>query len=215
MERWRSSLCEGEDQMAGQLWDVGLMPFQTALFWPPHQSITITMVERDGEQWCRKSTSDNYNARDKIMGTRCTLPIISCISLWLTHPHTPVPPLTTAITGHICEIQNELIWWQQWGLWSVSVFARVLSVCTLLSNVREYLPLTSLLPCKTGTVWRYYCRMKEGQHEHGSISSLLRMGVTEGVEPQFYNNFGLFHHWNCFKSTHASLSIIKVEHPLK
>lgn len=36
--------------------------------------------EERWEQWCRKSRSDNYNARDKIMGTRCTLPIISCIS---------------------------------------------------------------------------------------------------------------------------------------
>lgn len=42
--------------------------------------------EERWEQWCRKSRSDNYNARDKIMGTRCTLPIISCISSWLTPP---------------------------------------------------------------------------------------------------------------------------------
>lgn len=37
-------------------------------------------------RWCRKSSSDNYNARDKIMGTHCTLPIISCISCRLTPP---------------------------------------------------------------------------------------------------------------------------------
>lgn len=76
--------------------------------------------EERWEQWCRKSRSDNYNARDKIMGTRCTLPIISCISCWLTDPH-PVSPQHAhthwqpAITGHICEIQNELIWWQAVG----------------------------------------------------------------------------------------------------
>lgn len=35
--------------------------------------------EERWEHWCRKSRSDNYNARDKIMRTRCTLPIISCI----------------------------------------------------------------------------------------------------------------------------------------
>lgn len=88
--------------------------------------------EERWEQWCRKSRSDNYNARDKIMGTRCTLPIISCISSRLTPPPPPPPPPLSplpywqpAITGHICEIQNELIWRQQWGLWSVSVYAHV------------------------------------------------------------------------------------------
>lgn len=58
MERWRSSQCEGgggEDQMAGRLWDVCLMPFQTALFWPPHQSITITMARRDGSSGAERA----------------------------------------------------------------------------------------------------------------------------------------------------------------
>lgn len=94
--------------------------------------------EERWEQWCRKSRSDNYNARDKIMGTRCTLPIISCISSRVTP--TPQPPITTittttatpplpywqpAITGHICEIQKELIWWQRRGLWSIAEWAHV------------------------------------------------------------------------------------------
>lgn len=57
MERWWSSQCEGggEDQMAGRLWDVCLMPFQTALFWPPHQSITITMARRDGSSGAERA----------------------------------------------------------------------------------------------------------------------------------------------------------------
>lgn len=67
--------------------------------------------EERWEQWCRKSRSDNYNARDKIMGTRRTLPIISCISRRLT----PLPHWQPAITGHICEIQNELIWRRRGG----------------------------------------------------------------------------------------------------
>lgn len=91
--------------------------------------------EERWEQWCRKSRSDNYNARDKIMGTRCTLPIISCISSRLT-PSPLSPYWQPAITGHICEIQNELIWWQQWGLWP-SLCMHVF-VCTVLSNVKEY-----------------------------------------------------------------------------
>lgn len=36
------------------------------------------------EQWRRKSRSDNYYERDKIMGTSLTLPIISRINCWLT-----------------------------------------------------------------------------------------------------------------------------------
>lgn len=47
--------------------------------------------EERWEHWCRKSSSDNYNARDKIMGTRRALPIISCISSRVTSP--PPPPL--------------------------------------------------------------------------------------------------------------------------
>lgn len=99
--------------------------------------------EERWEQWCRKSRSDNYNARDKIMGTRCTLPIISCISCWLTHPHPTYPHWQPAITGHICEIQNELIWWQRWGLWSVSVFACVCLCawfCQMSKNIYFSLP---------------------------------------------------------------------------
>lgn len=187
IEGWRSSQCEGGDQMAGQLWDVGLMPFHSALFWPTHQSITITMAEKDEEQWCRKSTSDNYNARDKIMGTRCTLPIISCISLWLTHPHIPIPPLTTGNHG-------SYLWNPKWINLTTAVGVAIrlcvcpgLSVCIVLSNVREYLPLTSPLPCKTGTAWRDYCRMKEGRRKLGSVSGSLRMGVRERVKHQFKN----------------------------
>lgn len=85
--------------------------------------------EERWEQRCRKSRSDNYNARDKIMGTRRTLQIISCISSRVTPTPTatvfPPPSWQPAITGHICEIQKELIWRQQWGLWSASVCAHV------------------------------------------------------------------------------------------
>lgn len=101
--------------------------------------------EERWEQWCRKSRSDNYNARDKIMGTRCTLPIISCISSRLTPPpHTPPsPPLPywqPAITGYICEIQNELIWWQQWGLWSRLCVCTCLCAefCQMSKNIDSY-----------------------------------------------------------------------------
>lgn len=47
--------------------------------------------EERWEHWCRKSRSDNYNARDKIMGTCRTLPITSCISSPVTSPP-PLPP---------------------------------------------------------------------------------------------------------------------------
>lgn len=43
---------------------------------------------------CRKSCGDNYNARDKIMGTRRARPIIPCISSRVTSPP-PRPPLLT------------------------------------------------------------------------------------------------------------------------
>lgn len=70
--------------------------------------------EERWEQRCRKSRSDNYNAGDKIIGTRCTLPIISCIKSLVT---SLPPPITLLLSpadkrqsrGHICEIQKELI----------------------------------------------------------------------------------------------------------
>lgn len=112
--------------------------------------------EERWEQWCRKSRSDNYNARDKIMGTRCTLPIISCISSRLT-PSPLSPYWQPAITGHICEIQNELIWWQQWGLWSVSVYAHV----CVHSFVKCQRILTCTFPYEVSIwAWHYHCRMK-------------------------------------------------------
>lgn len=86
--------------------------------------------EERWEQWCRKSRSDNYNARDKIMGTRCTLPIISCISSRLTPPHTPPlapPPLLT--TGN----HRSYLWNPKWInlMTAVGVVIR-LCVCTCL-----------------------------------------------------------------------------------
>lgn len=48
--------------------------------------------EERREQRRRKSRSDNYNARDKIIGTRCTLPIISCISSRVTPPQSSLLP---------------------------------------------------------------------------------------------------------------------------
>lgn len=125
--------------------------------------------EERWEQWCRKSRSDNYNARDKIMGTRCTLPIISCISSWLTPPpsslHTPLPNWQPAITGHICEIQNELIWWQQRGvmIWlCVHVFE-----CSFVKCQR-------ILTCtfsfkKSIWTWHHQCRMEVGGTLHWSF----------------------------------------------
>lgn len=53
--------------------------------------------EERWEQWRRKSRSDNYNARDKIIGTRCTLPIISCISSRVTPTRSPQSPLLPSL----------------------------------------------------------------------------------------------------------------------
>lgn len=155
--------------------------------------------EERWKQWCRKSRSDNYNARDKIMGTRCTLPIISCISCWLTHPHQPYPHWQPAITGHICEIQNELIWWQQWGLWSLSAYVCVSDCVHGFVNVKEYLPLASLLKCKIGIAWQHHWRMKRREATSTAIyvSSYLRMGVINQVNPNLRTNiFWLSHQRN-------------------
>lgn len=57
--------------------------------------------EERWEHWCRKSSGDNYNARDKIMGTRRTLPIISCISGRVTSPPPPLPPPDNRQSGVI------------------------------------------------------------------------------------------------------------------
>lgn len=56
--------------------------------------------EERWEQWCRKSRSDNYNARDKIIGTRRTLPIISCISSRVTPTRSPQSPLLPSPTDN-------------------------------------------------------------------------------------------------------------------
>lgn len=48
---------------------------------------------------CRKSCGDNYNARDKIMGTRRARPIIPCISSRVTSPPHRPPLLTTRNQG--------------------------------------------------------------------------------------------------------------------
>lgn len=98
--------------------------------------------EERWEQWCRKSRSDNYNARDKIMGTRCTLPIISCISSRLTppphtHPSPPPPLLTTS--NH-----RSYLWNPKWINLMTAVGVVIPSlcmyvfVCRVLSNVKEY-----------------------------------------------------------------------------
>lgn len=87
--------------------------------------------EERWEQWCRKSRSDNYNARDKIMGTRCTLPIISCISSRLTPPPPPPPlappPLLTTSNHRL------YLWNPKWInlMTAVGVVIR-LCVCTCL-----------------------------------------------------------------------------------
>lgn len=143
------------------------------------------------EQWCRKSRSDNYNARDKIMGTRCTLPIISCISLWLTHPRTSYSRWQPAITGHICEIQNELIRWQRWGLWSVFALRTCLPACMVLSNAKKYLPLASRLPCEIGSAWRYRCGMKRRGCKHSSLSCLLRIGCHHASQSSIWEGIKL------------------------
>lgn len=122
--------------------------------------------EERWEQWCRKSRSDNYNARDKIMGTRCTLPIISCISSWLTPPY-----WQPAITGHICEIQNGLIWWEQWGLWSVTMYARVFEH----SFVKCQRIFTHTFLSKISTwAWHYPCG---GKNRSTMSVAAMRQGI--------------------------------------
>ena len=138
--------------------------------------------EERWEQWCRKSRSDNYNARDKIMGTRCTLPIISCISSRLTPPSPPLPYWQPAITGHICEIQNELIWWQQWGLWSVSVYVRV----HVQSFVKCQRILTRTFPDEI-SIWAWH--YDRGMNQRRAVSTALWTALQSRISKGF--NFGL------------------------
>lgn len=83
MERQRSSQCGGSNGRAVMRCVSNAFSDCTVLAAAPVNH--DYNGEERWEQWCRKSRSDNYNAWDKIMGTRCTLPIISCISCRLIH----------------------------------------------------------------------------------------------------------------------------------
>lgn len=134
--------------------------------------------------WCRKSSGDNYNAWDKIMGTHCTLPIISCIRRRLTHPPPLIPPLTTS--NH-----RSYLWNLKWinlmtgfgrGLRSISVSARVwLSArfCQMSKNIYHSLPPVGVNPRLHGII---VVRTKRTEHVHSSVSRVSVVSQTAANE---------------------------------